>query len=252
MESTKIYFASDVHLGAPYLKDPKAHEMRFVKWLDKVSQDASAIYLLGDIFDFWWEYKQVVPRGFTRFLGKLSEITDKGIPVYFFIGNHDIWVFDYLETEVGVTVIREPKELKLGDRSFYMAHGDGLGDPSKTFKLLRKMFRSPILQKLFATFVHPDLALRFGTWWSGKSRFGSEDKLIPKYKGEDNEYLVQYAKQYLQSNDIDVFVFGHRHIVLDLMLSRKSRILILGDWLSHFSYGVFDGRDIWIDIWEEA
>lgn len=241
-----------MHLGAPYIENPRAHEARFVKWLDTVSKDATEIYLMGDIFDFWWEYKKVAPRGFTRFLGKLSEVTDSGVKVYFFTGNHDIWVFDYLETETGVEVIRKPIVKEISGKRFYLAHGDGLGDPSRGFKIISKLFRSKWLQFFMTRFVHPHLTMSLGHWWSGKSRMGHADKKELKYRGENNEYLVQYAKSILMTgNTIDIFIFGHRHILLDLMLSKSSRVLILGDWLSHFSYGVFNGTDIWLENWED-
>lgn len=251
MNTKKIYFASDVHLGAPYIKDARAHEVRFVSWLDKVKNDASEIFLMGDIFDFWWEYKRVVPRGFTRLLGKLSEITDSGIPVHFFIGNHDIWVKDYLENECGLTMHYKPEVREMNGMSFYLAHGDGLYDPSLGFKFLRKAFHSTILQKLFETFVHPDLAVKIGKYWSGKSRMGHDQKHSATFLGEDKEHLILYSKDYLKSNSIHFFIYGHRHIVLDMMIKKDSRVVILGDWISHFTYAELDGQNMSLKSFED-
>lgn len=232
-----IYFASDVHLGAPYITNGAEHEARFVRWLDSISKSAAEIYLLGDIFDFWWEYKRVVPRGFVRTLGKLAEITDSGVPVHFFIGNHDIWVKDYLEKEVGLQVHKTPETFHRQGKSFYLAHGDGLYDPSLGFKVVRRMFHSRILQKLFETFIHPDAAVKIGQSWSAQSRKKEAKKHFHGYLGEDKEYLVLFAKDYIRTNYVDFLIFGHRHIVLDLMLNQTTRMAILGDWIMHFSYG---------------
>ena len=240
----KAYFASDLHLGASVIADNRAHEQRFTAWLDSIKTDATQLFLLGDIFDFWYEYKRVVPKGFVRFLGKLAELSDAGVEIHFFIGNHDVWAFDYLTAEIGATVHRNPFTTELNGKKFYMAHGDGLGDTSLSFRFIRGMFHSKILQWLFSTFIHPDAALRFGLWWSKKNRLN--EKEIP-YKGEQNEYLIQFAKKYAETQpDIDYFVFGHRHIVLDFQLKNKSRVIILGDWFKNFSYGCFDGEKFFL------
>ncbi len=250
--SKKIYFASDVHLGAPYIKDHRVHENRFVHWLDSIKHDAEAIYLVGDIFDFWWEYRKVVPRGFVRTLGKIAELTDSGIPVHFFIGNHDIWTWDYLSSETGMIVHKEPMEITLHGKRFFITHGDGLGDPSKAFRIVRKAFHSPILQKLFAAIVPPSWAIALGQKWSHSSRESEENVRLANYLGEDNEHLVQYAKQVLTREHFDYFVFGHRHIVLDLMIQKNSHVVILGDWIGKFSYGVLENTgQFYIDYYEE-
>lgn len=250
MSRKNIYFASDLHLGAPYIKDPRAHEQRFVSWLNQIKDDAAELFLLGDVFDFWWEYKRVVPRGFVRLLGKLAEFTDAGIPVHFFIGNHDIWLKDYLEKEVGLIIHRGPETFERDGLKLFMAHGDGLNDNSLGFKIIRKAFHSKILQTLFETFIHPNLAVKMGAAWSGSSRKGHDKKHTATYLGEDKEHLVQFAKAYLKENDINFFVFGHRHITLDLMLRKESRIIILGDWISHFSYGVLSNKTFRLDFFE--
>lgn len=245
----KIYFASDVHLGAPYIENPREHEMRFVRWLDSIKHDAEEIYLLGDIFDFWWEYKRVVPRGFTRTLGKIAEITDAGIPVHFFIGNHDIWIWDYLPKETGIILHKKPLETTLHGKTFYMTHGDGLGDPSKMFKFIRKAFHSTIMQRLFAALVHPNWAMWIGLKWSGNSRFKESDT-DHGYLGENKEHLVLYTKEIMKTHPANFYIFGHRHIVLDLMMNRDSRIVILGDWISVFSYGVLEDGNFSMEYFE--
>lgn len=240
----KIYFASDVHLGANYIKDQKTHQALFVSWLDEIKKDAKALFLLGDIFDFWYEYKRVIPRGYTKVLGKLMELCEAGIEVHFFIGNHDIWTFGYLENEIGMQVHYQPQCIELDGKTYFLAHGDGLGDPDKVFSLLRKVFRSRWAQSLFSTFIHPNLAMKFGLWWSGHSRKETEKE--NQYLGEDKEHLILFAKDYIKNTDSPpaYFIFGHRHIVLDLQIQSNSRVLILGDWISNFSYAVWDKQQL--------
>jgi len=240
---TKIYFASDAHLGSGIFEDPLAVEKRFVKWLDSIKHDAKVLYLLGDIFDFWFEYKYVIPRGFTRFLGKISEMSDLGIEIHFFIGNHDIWIFDYLNKETGAIVHKEPYITEIYGKKFFLAHGDGLGDNSKHFKLIRSVFHNRLCQILFAA-IHPRWGIGFAHFWSKHSRLEGL-KEPAKYFGEHKEHLVLFSKGYLQQNpEIDYFIFGHRHILLDLMLSHKSRLMIIGDWIQYYSYAVFDGENM--------
>jgi UDP-2,3-diacylglucosamine hydrolase len=247
----KTYFVSDAHLGSWAFKDIRANEVRLVRWMDSIQSDCEALYLMGDIIDFWFEYKTVVPRGFTRFFGKVAEFTDRGIPVYWFSGNHDIWLFDYVQQELGVTVHYKPLETRIHGKMFFLAHGDGLGDPSFSFGLLQRIFHSKINQTLFGM-LHPNIALWFGLKWARNSRLkrGSEPE---RYLGEEKEYMVQFAKAHSKTggdNAPDFYVFGHRHILLDLMISSKSRIIILGDWVELFSYGVFDGTNFSLEIFE--
>ena len=256
MVRDKTYFLSDFHLGAGYhltkaeqnnLQFPEGkdrmlfaqHEVerKLCRWLDKIKDTAQSIYLLGDIFDYWFEYRYVVPRGYVRFLGKLAELIDEGVEIHFFIGNHDIWVTDYLQEEIGLIVHKEGLVTTIGEQKFFLHHGDGLGDESKVFKLLRKIFHNGFLRWLYAG-IHPVWTVGFAKRWSNHSRESGGD--MP-YLGEDKEYLVKFAKEELQrSPDINYFIFGHRHILLDLMLSKASRVVILGDWISYFSYAVFD------------
>lgn len=216
-------------------------ERKLCRWLDFARQDAQTIYLLGDIFDFWFEYKTVVPRGFTRLLGKLSEITDSGVKVHFFIGNHDIWLTDYLQNECGLIIHREPFVTEISGKKFFIAHGDGLADKSVSFRLLRRVFHSKFLRFLLAG-VHPRWTVALAHAWSNKSR---ENGGVQDFLGEDKEYLIQFAKQEIaRTPDIDYFVFGHRHILLDFPLNGKSRVINIGDWIQYFSYGVFDGSEM--------
>ena len=247
-----IYFLSDAHLGSRAVQHSRTQERRLVRFLDSIKEKAGAVYMLGDMFDFWHEYKLVVPKGFTRFLGKVSELTDLGVEVHFFTGNHDIWAYDYLEKECGCIIHRYPLTLELGDKLFFMAHGDGLGDPDPRFKFLRWLFHNRLAQILFAS-VHPRWGLEVGLQWAKHSRLTHEGENAPTYLGEDQEHLVLFAKDYLRTHpDVNYFIFGHRHIELDLLLSRTSRILILGDWISQFTYAVFDGNQLWMENYIEG
>lgn len=248
-----IYFLSDAHLGSWAIPHGRQQERRLVRFLDEIKDRASAVYMLGDIFDFWFEYKYVVPKGYTRLLGKISELTDMGVEVHFFTGNHDIWLLDYFEKECGMIIHREPITVELGDKLFMLGHGDGLGDPSKQFRFLRAFFHNRLCQRLFAM-LHPRWAIPFGMNWAKHSRAKHESAGgEPPYLGEDKEYMVLYAKDYLREHpDVNFFVFGHRHIELDLMLTHSSRILILGDWINQFTYAVFDGHNMFMENYFEG
>lgn len=234
-----IYFASDVHLGFPDIHKGRARELLFAQWLNDIKDKAKEIYLVGDIFDFWYEYKSVVPRGFVRVLGKIAEITDAGIPVHFFTGNHDLWVFDYLSSEIGVKIHRKPLEINLLGKNFYIAHGDGLGPGDNGYKLLKKIFESKILQWLFSR-LHPNFAFWIAHDWSKKSRYSKG--IIAKEFNDEKEATYLHAKDILKQKSIDYFVFGHRHLLINKTLNEYSSYILLGDWLHHFSYGIFDGN----------
>ena len=247
-----IYFLSDAHLGSRAIEHGRTQERRLVNFLDNIKNHAEAVYLLGDMFDFWFEYKTVVPKGFTRFLGKISELTDRGVEVHFFTGNHDMWCGDYLEKECGVILHRKPITVELHGKLFYLAHGDGLGDKDVKFRFLRAVFHNKICQSLFAA-VHPRWGVDLGLFWAKHSRLKRAGGREEEYKGEDKEYLVQYAKQYLKTHpDINYFIFGHRHIELDLSLGRESRLMILGDWINEFSFAVFDGEHMVLEEFIEG
>ena len=247
-----VYFLSDAHLGSLAIPHRRMQERRLVHFLDEIKDKAEAVFLLGDMFDFWYEYRQVVPKGYTRFLGKISELTDMGVEVHYFIGNHDIWAYHYLEEECGVILHKKPVTLELQGKTFYLAHGDGLGDPDHKFRFIRSIFRNRFCQRMF-DLVHPDLGVKFGLTWAKHSRLKRKDGVEPPYMGEDKEYLVLFAKEYLKEHpDIDYFLFGHRHIELDLMLSHQSRLMILGDWITQFTYAVFDGEHLYMENYEEG
>lgn len=248
----KVYFLSDAHLGSRGIPHGRTHERRLVNFLDSIKDKASAVYLLGDIFDFWYEYKMVVPRGYTRFLGKISELTDRGIEVHFFIGNHDIWCGDYLEKECGMVVHHEPMTCEIYGKIFFMAHGDGLGDNDRKFKFLRAMFHNKFLQFMFST-IHPRWSIDLGLSWAKHSRVKRTEQGPPQYLGEKKEWLVSYSKEYLHTHpEINFFVFGHRHIELDLMISHTARVVILGDWITQFTYAEFDGDNLTLNNYIEG
>lgn len=238
-EGKKVYFSSDNHLGAPTPEASKPREKKFVAWLDEIKDDAAAIFLLGDLFDFWFEYKTVVPKGFTRTLGKLAEITDSGIPVYFFVGNHDLWMKDYFKTELNIPVFHKSQEFTFNNKSFFIGHGDGLGPKDKGYKRMKKVFTNPFFKWLFR-WMHPDIGLRIGQYMSVKNKMISGDD-DATFLGEDNEWLAQYAKRKLKDKHRDYFVFGHRHLPLEIQLNETSKYINLGDWIQYYTYGVFDG-----------
>ena len=241
-EGKKIYFSSDNHLGAPNHKNSLVREKRFIRWLDSIKEDASAIFLLGDLFDFWFEYKKVVPKGFVRILGKLAEISDAGIPLYFFVGNHDMWMDGYFENELNIQVFDKPKKFIINKKHFLIGHGDGLGPGDKGFKRMKKVFKNSFSKFLFR-WIHPDIGVRFAQYLSTKNKLLSGTDDI-EYKGEENEWLVQYCKKIILKEKFEFFIFGHRHLPLDINISQSSRYINLGDWISYFSYAVFDGIDL--------
>ncbi|WP_026474480.1 UDP-2,3-diacylglucosamine diphosphatase [Alkaliflexus imshenetskii] len=246
----KIYFASDVHLGAPTISDPVAHERRFVRWLDSIKDSAAEIYLLGDIFDFWFEYKKAIPRGYSRFIGKLCDLTDSGIPVHFFTGNHDIWIFDYLPTETGITMYRKPLVRDFDGKKFFLAHGDGLTSFEKSYSRLKAIFTNPWAQKLFRL-IHPDLGVWIATTWSRKSREKNLESHGSVFQGEQNEWLVVWSKEILKETHYDYFIFGHRHLAMEIDLKENSKLIYLGDWVAHFSYGEWDGQNFHLKFYKE-
>ena len=241
-QGKKIYFASDNHLGAPDRQSSLPREKRFVSWLDHVKNDAAAIFLLGDLFDFWFEYRTVVPKGFTRTLGKLAEITDSGIPVYYFVGNHDLWMNGYFEEELQIPVYHQPQQFKFNETSFFIGHGDGLGPGDKGYKRMKKLFTNPVA-KWFFRWLHPDWGVRLAQYFSVKNRLISGEDDI-QFLGEDKEWLVQYAKRKLEQGHFDYFIFGHRHLPLEIDLNGRSTYINLGDWISYYTYAVFDGEQL--------
>ena len=239
-DGKKIYFASDNHLGAPTNEASRPREKKFVAWLDDIKHDAAAIFLMGDLFDFWFEYKTVVPKGFTRTLGKLAEISDSGIPIHYFVGNHDLWMNGYFEEELGIPVYHKPEEFTFNDTSVFIGHGDGLGPGDKGYKRMKKVFTSPFFQWLFK-WMHPDIGVKIGQYMSVKNKMISGDD-DAKFLGEENEWLAVYCKRKLEDKHRDYFVFGHRHLPLEIDLNETSKYINLGDWIQYYTYGVFDGE----------
>jgi UDP-2,3-diacylglucosamine hydrolase len=246
MSKTKIYFASDIHLGLPNFEEGKERERLFVSWLDEIKDDAKEIFLVGDIFDFWYEYRRVIPKGFTRFLGKIAEITDSGIPVHFFTGNHDVWMFDYFPKELGVSVYSNPITREFNGKSFFIGHGDGLGPGDPGYKILKGIFTSKILQWLFSR-LHPNFALWLGNRWSVSSRYSKD--ITYKFRGEE-EQITKFARQSLGANHFDYFVFGHWHSPAVHPLTKNSQLIMLGDWLVNNTYAVWDGSKMSLNKYE--
>lgn len=258
----KIYFLSDFHLGVPDHAGSLAREKRIVAFLEEASKDAAEIHILGDLFDMWFEYKQVVPRGFTRLLGKLSELHDRGIPVHVHIGNHDMWIFDYLPKETGVTMHHAPITREWGGKRLLVGHGDGLGPGDHGYKFIKKVFRNKVMQWCFAR-LHPNFGLGVAHYWSGRSRMKHYEN-DRKWLGEDKEWLVQYCREQLQKQHYDYMIFGHRHLPVDMEVrpaagslegapalagggragAPVARYINLGDWITHFTYAVFDGTEM--------
>ncbi len=219
-QGKKIYFSSDNHLGAPTQAESLPREKIFVKWLDSIKHDAEVIFLLGDLFDFWFEYKKVVPKGFVRTLGKLAELRDSGIKIYFFVGNHDLWMGDYFEKELNIPVYHNPKEFVFNNKHFFIGHGDGKGPGDRGYKRMKKVFTSPFFQWLFR-WVHPDIGVSVAQHLSVKNKMisGDEDK---EFLGEEKEWLAQYSKRKLENNHFDYFIFGHRHLPMEIKVGQNS------------------------------
>ncbi len=245
----KIYFISDFHLGAPDYAASLEREKKIVRFLESIKEDTAELFILGDMFDFWYEYKTVVPKGFVRLLGMLASFSDKGIPIHFFIGNHDMWMHGYFENELNIKVYEEPVHFNFGNKKFYIGHGDGLGPGDYSYKRLKKVFRNPFCQWLFGQ-MHPSWGMGLANYFSAKSRkkTGNADQI---FLGEENERLLVYAKEILAKEHIDYFVFGHRHLPLDFDLGNGSRYINLGDWIRSFTYAFFDGYDMHLKKWEE-
>lgn len=241
-EGKRAYFASDQHFGAPDDFESRIREKRFVRWLDEIKSDCQYLFLLGDLFDFWFEYRQVVPRGFVRVLGKLAELSDSGIQIYFWTGNHDLWMRDYLEKEINARVFRDKKTFVINKTRFFIAHGDGLGPGDKGYKRMKKVFTNKIAQFLFYL-LHPDFAVWLGITTSRKNKLisGAEDV---KFLGEDEEWLAIYSRKKLEMEHFDYFLFGHRHLPMQIELGENSKYVNLGDWVGHFTYAVFDGENL--------
>jgi UDP-2,3-diacylglucosamine hydrolase len=248
----KIYFLSDFHLGVPGDISSIERERKIIRFLDKAIADAAQIFIVGDLFDFWYEYKTVVPRGYTRILGKLAQITDNGIPMHFFVGNHDMWMNDYFTKELNIPIYFEPKEFTFNDKKFLIGHGDGLGPGDSGYKFLKKIFRNPVCQWLFGV-LPPYFGMGLASYFSRKSRAKAiAQKKDTVFLGEEKEWLIIYCKEVLQKQHIDFFVFGHRHLPINFNLNKSSLYINLGDWLQYYSYAVFDGQQLELKYYQEV
>jgi UDP-2,3-diacylglucosamine hydrolase len=246
----KTYFASDFHLGIDVRLTSLERERQICRWLEKVSEDAEAIYLVGDVFDYWFEYKSVIPKGFSRILGKLSEVRDAGVPIYFFTGNHDMWMFHYFEEEMGIPIYRQPIIREIHGKTFFIGHGDGLGPNDYGYKMIKKIFANPVCQWLYAR-IHPNVGLPMMCFFSGKSRDAQTPSVEKVFLGENNEWLLIYANKKIEQINADYFIFGHRHLPIDWLLkNNKSRYINLGEWMNYNTYAVFDGKDISLQVFE--
>ena len=235
----KVYFSSDHHFGAPNEEDSLVREKKFVQWLDEIKEDCGILFLLGDLFDFWFEYKYVVPRGFVRVMGKLAEIADRGIPIYFFVGNHDLWMKDYLEEQINAIVFRDKQDFIINGKEFFIVHGDGKGPGDTGYKRMKKVFTNKVCQFLFYL-LHPDFAMWLGITTSRKNKMISGDEDV-HFLGVENEWLIKYSERQLERKHYDFLVYGHRHLPMEIDI-KKSKHFNLGDWINYFTYGVFDGE----------
>ncbi len=240
-KSLRVYFASDQHFGAPTREESIPREQKFVQWLDTIKNDADILFLLGDLFDFWFEYQTVVPKGFVRVLGKLAELKDSGIEIHFFVGNHDLWMRNYFENELGIAVYYAPKEFVFNGKTFLIGHGDGLGPGDTNYKRMKKIFTNNLCQWLFR-WLHPDIGMRLAQYLSVENKLisGVEDV---KFLGED-EWLLKYCKRKLETKHYDYFVFGHRHLPLEIDINQNSKYTNTGDWITHFTYAVFEDQNL--------
>ena len=241
-EGKKVYFASDNHLGAPTMEASLPREKKFVAWLDKIKDDATAIFLLGDLFDFWFEYKRVIPKGFTRTLGKLAEISDSGIPIYYFVGNHDLWMNGYFEDELNIPVFYKPQEFTFNETTLLIGHGDGLGPGDKGYKRMKKVFTNGFCKWLFK-WLHPDIGVKLAQYLSVKNRLISGEEDV-KFLGEDNEWLVQYCRRKEAEQHRDYYIFGHRHLPMEIDIANNSKYINLGDWITYYTYAEFSNTAI--------
>jgi len=247
-ENKKIFFLSDFHLGAPDAASSLIREKKIISFLDEIKNEASRIFILGDLFDFWFEYKKVVPKGYVRILGKLAEITDSGIPIDFFVGNHDMWMKDYFQQELNINIHFEPVAFDLHGKKFLIGHGDGLGPGDHGYKLIKKLFRNPIAQTGFGL-LPPVIGIGLANYFSRKSRAktGNSDEV---FEGEEKEWLVSFCKDVLKKEHFDYFIFGHRHLPLDIQLNENSKYINLGDWIKYFSYAELDEQRLQIKYYK--
>lgn len=241
-KNQKVFFASDFHLGAPDYQASRKREEKIIRWLSSIQDDAAAIFLLGDIFDFWFEYEKVIPKGFVRFIAKITALRDAGIPVFFFTGNHDLWMKDYFTEELDIPVFHNPIEMEINHKKFLLGHGDGLGPGDEKYKFLKKIFTNSICQWLFK-WLHPDIGIALAHKWSKNSRVSNNLKNVDEFKGREGEWLWEYCRTVEMKMHFDYYIFGHRHLPLELPVGEDSMYINLGEWVNQYSYGEFDGHN---------
>lgn len=242
LNNKKIFFASDFHLGVPDHASSLQRERHIIQWLDSIKDEAHSIYLLGDIFDFWFEYKHTIPKGFIRLLGKLAQLRDEGIPIFFFTGNHDMWMFDYFPKELGIPVYRKPQVLEVGSQKILIGHGNGLGPGDRSYKFLKRFFDSEVCQWMFAR-LHPNLGISIASAWSRRSRI-TNLKREEKFEGKEGEFLWVYCHELEKTSHHDFYIFGHRHLPLNLPVSDNALYINVGEWVHFKTYGVYDGMNV--------
>lgn len=243
----KLFFASDCHLGEPNYTTSREREKKVVAWLDKFQDQAAGFFLLGDIFDFWFEYNHVIPKGYVRFLGKLAEITDRGIPVFFFTGNHDMWLFDYFSQELDVAVYKEPQSFQVNGKMLQVGHGDGLGPGQTSYKVLKSIFANPFCQWLFK-WLHPNVGFAMAKVWSRLSR--NHNGVAQPFISSQDEKILQYCKEIEVQSHHDFYVYGHRHLTLKLPVNQHSTYYNIGEWIQGFTFGVYDGTEFKLEAFE--
>ena len=244
-----IYFASDFHLGTRPPAQSREREARIVRWLTGIEADAAALFLVGDVFDFWFEYRHAIPKGFSRLQGKLAELADGGLPITLFTGNHDMWIGQYFTDELGIPVYRQPRPYQLGSKQFLVGHGDGLGPGDHTYKRLKRVFESGLARRAFR-WLHPDIGIGLAQAWSRRSRISNVEKGEEVFRGEAYEWLWHYCREVEARRHHDYYIFGHRHLPLNLAVSPTSRYVNLGEWVSARTYGVFDGETVRLEVFE--
>jgi UDP-2,3-diacylglucosamine hydrolase len=251
-EGKKIFFASDFHLGSPDEATSLVREKKIIRWLTEIAPHAAMIFLVGDIFDFWFEYKKAIPKGFIRFQGKIAELADAGIPIIFFTGNHDMWMFDYFTEELGIPLYRQPQQFLMNNTKFLIGHGDGLGPGDKSFKILKKIFKSRFCQWLFAR-IHPNLGIGIAHYWSRSTRkhklSDTSHQKKDAFQGED-EWIYQYCKETESQESHQLYIFGHRHLPLDMKVGEKGRYINLGEWFTQYTFAEFDGKELKMRTYE--
>ena len=247
-QGKQIYFASDQHFGAPNREKSKIRETYFINWLDRIKTDASHLFLLGDLFDFWFEYKNVIPKGFVRVLGKIAALKDSGVAIYFFTGNHDMWMIDYFETELGITVFQSPQHFVIQQKHFLIGHGDGLGPGDNGYKLMKRIFKNPFANWCFR-WLHPDIGMRLGQYFSVENKLISGEDDV-KFLGEDRELLILFCKEIEKNQHFDYYLFGHRHLPLTVQIAEDATYINSGDWVQYFSYLIFDGKNLTLNYYK--